>query len=73
MPSFLCLATAFGTSDSIAGNTTASLPTMLWQSLEAMKLTHLRASALCLLPTQIASASPLYMLQLPFGPRGCGA
>ena len=68
MPSFSCLATAFGTSLAIAGNTTASVPTMLWQSLEPMKATHLRASALCLLPTQIASARPLYMLQLPFGP-----
>jgi hypothetical protein len=56
----------------MAGKTTAALPTMLWHAGLARKFTHLRASGLCLEPTQIASARPLYMLQLPCGPAGCG-
>src|SRR3954451_3334519 len=72
IPSLRCLATALGISDLIAGKTTAAVPTMLWHAGEARKLTHLRASGLCLEPTQIASARPLYMLQLPWGPAGWG-
>ena len=56
----------------MAGNTTAALPTMFWHSGLARNCTHFHASSLCGVPFQMASARPLYMLQLPSGPAGCG-
>ena len=53
----------------MAGNTTDLSPTMFWQSGEPRNSTHLAAAGLFFEPTQIESASPLYMLaRLPVGP-----
>src|SRR3954453_4554546 len=65
------VATALGISDLIAGNTTACVPTMLWHAGLPRKRTHSTACLGSLVPTQMPGASPLNMLQLPFGPAGC--
>src|SRR5215213_5318078 len=65
---------ALSVPEGIAGKTMAFSPTMFWQSGEARNSTHLAAPGLFFAPTQMESASPLYMLaRLPVGPMGVGA
>ena len=71
MPLALNAASALSVPRGMAGKTTPFSPTMSWQSAEPRNSTHFAAAGLFFEPTQIESASPLYMLaRLPVGPIG---